>query len=212
MYDKFGRVLRIETVINRPYEFRVRRRGRRGGKVVTAWLPMGKGVANLYRYQEVQRAANLRYLEALAGVENPRSGYRALHRICEPVSRQAKRFRGLNPLRRREIELFSSVMRGEHSIHGFRNRDVAAALKWERPADPAARKRRSARVSRKLQLLRAHGLIAKIPNARRYRVTTRGATLMGAVIVLEHQDLVPKLANTADASTQKAHPKACMNE
>jgi hypothetical protein len=109
MYGKFGRVLRIETVINRPYEFRVRRRGKRGGKVVAAWLPMGKGVANLYRYQEVQRGANRRYLEALAAVENPGAGYRARHRICEPVSRQAKRFRGLNPLRSREIELFGCL-------------------------------------------------------------------------------------------------------
>ena len=67
MYDKHGCVLRVETTINRPYEFKVRRRGIRKGKSVIDWFPMAKGVANLYRYAEISRAANRRYLDALAG-------------------------------------------------------------------------------------------------------------------------------------------------
>jgi hypothetical protein len=42
MYDKFGSVLRIETVINQPAEFRVRRRVRRKDKRVTEWVPIRK--------------------------------------------------------------------------------------------------------------------------------------------------------------------------
>ena len=47
MYDKQGLVLRIETVINNPNEFRVRKRVRRQGEWVTQWCEMRKGVANL---------------------------------------------------------------------------------------------------------------------------------------------------------------------
>ena len=53
MYDKFGWVLRIETVINDPHEFRVRRLRTREGRRVMIWCPMNKGVINLYRYREV---------------------------------------------------------------------------------------------------------------------------------------------------------------
>ena len=53
MYDKFGWVLRIETVINNPREFRVRRMRTREGRREMAWCPMNKGVINLYRYREV---------------------------------------------------------------------------------------------------------------------------------------------------------------
>jgi len=43
MYDKQGSVLRIETVINHPYEFKVRRRGRRKGQEVLGWVPWPRG-------------------------------------------------------------------------------------------------------------------------------------------------------------------------
>ena len=46
MYDKHGRVLRIETVINQPREFKVRRQGVREGREVIDWFPLCKGVAN----------------------------------------------------------------------------------------------------------------------------------------------------------------------
>ena len=58
MYDKFGLVLRIETVINNPREFRVRRWRTREGRRELAWCPMNKSVINLYRYREVALAAN----------------------------------------------------------------------------------------------------------------------------------------------------------
>src|SRR5207245_7160767 len=46
MYDKQGSVLRIETTINNPRRFRVRRRATRQGKVVLGWLPLRKGIAD----------------------------------------------------------------------------------------------------------------------------------------------------------------------
>ena len=38
-----------------------------------------------------------------------------------------------------------------------------------------------------IQLLRAHGLAAKIPRTRRYRVTLAGERLMGAAIQVKEQ-------------------------
>ena len=49
MYDKFGLILRIETVINDPREFRVRRLRTRAGRPRMVWCPMNKGVINFYR-------------------------------------------------------------------------------------------------------------------------------------------------------------------
>ena len=67
MYDKFGQVLRIETVINNPREFKVRRRVQRQGRSRMAWCPMNKGVANFYHYHEVARAANAPLPQRLGG-------------------------------------------------------------------------------------------------------------------------------------------------
>ncbi len=85
MYDKHGLVLRIETVINNPTEFRVRRWGQKKGQQVLDWFPLRKGVANLWRYAEVSLQANRRYLEALAVVDGPAPEPRQLERVCEPA-------------------------------------------------------------------------------------------------------------------------------
>ena len=42
---------------------------------------MRKGVAYLFRYREVSLQANGRYLDALAGVDNPTEAKRALERV-----------------------------------------------------------------------------------------------------------------------------------
>jgi hypothetical protein len=71
MYDKSGLVLRVETVINNPEQFRVRKKVSRKGKRQTEWVAMRKGVAYLFRYREVSLQANGRYLDALAVVDDP---------------------------------------------------------------------------------------------------------------------------------------------
>jgi len=197
MYDKHGCVLRIETVINHPYEFRVRREGIRHGERVIGWYPMAKGVSNLYRYAEVCSRANRAYLGALSVVDDPAQAYRLLEEVCEPVTKNGRRRRGLNPLRKDDVALFAAALHGEHFIHGFRNREIAAQLNIRYSNDPLERKRQSARVTRLIQLLHAHRLIAKIPRSRRYRLTLRGIALMSAAVYLYKHELPHVLIHQA---------------
>ena len=189
MYDKFGCVLRIETVINDPHEFRVRRRGIRAGEVVIGWFPMAKRVSNLRRYAAISHAANARYLEALTAVDDPAHCYDRLSELCRSVQRDGRRYRALNPLSRRDSDTFTAVLRGEHLVRGFRAAEVGRVLGWPEASDERARKRRSARLNRLLRLLRAHGLIAHIPRTRRYRVTVTGFTYMSATVHLNRQPM-----------------------
>jgi hypothetical protein len=183
MYDKNGTVLRIETVINNPGEFFVHRpRLKRDGTEQVGWFPMSKGVANMYRYAQVSQAANERYLEALAVVNGLGVGQRELDQRSAPVFFQGRRRRGLHLLGRDDQALFRAVLRGEHAVRGFRNGELAERLFGPRPTDPRERRQRCGRVSRRISLLRAHGLVAKIPRSRRYRVTDRGQRFMSTAI------------------------------
>jgi hypothetical protein len=183
MYDKAGSVLRIETVINEPGEFFVHRpRLKQDGTEEVGWFPMSKGVANLYRYAQVGQQANERYLEALAVVNDLGVGQRELDQRCAPVFFQGRRRRGLQVLGRDDQALFQAVMRGEHAIRGFRNGELSERLFGPKPRDPRERRQRCGRVSRRISLLRAHGLVAKIPRSRRYRVTTSGQRFMSTAI------------------------------
>jgi len=181
MYDKFGVILRVETVINQPREFRVRRRCVRQGVEKMAWCPMNKGVANFYRYREVARASNGRYLDALAVVDAPSTTIRQLDRLGQPVAVGGRKGRGLNLLHVEEQKLFLAVLCGDNRINGFRNADVLKSL-YGPTRDGAERRRQTQRVSRQLAWLRAHGLIRKVPRAHRYHVTQKGNAVMGAAV------------------------------
>jgi hypothetical protein len=197
MYDKFGQVLRIEVVINQPRAFRIRRWGTRQGQRVLAWLPLNKSVVLLDRYAELSQAAARRYLDALAIVHDPQPTRRLLDRVCDRVPYRGRTCRPLNPLSARDQQLFRAVLRGEHALRGFAAKDVARELGVRRSDDPKVRRRHSARISRLLQLLHAHGLIAKIPNTRRYRATDKGFALMSMAIYLRHDAFPDALKKVA---------------
>lgn len=193
MYNKQGSVLRIETTINRPGEFKVRRRGRRQGRPVMDWFPMAKGVANLYRYAEIGRAVNARYLNALAVVEDPTPAHQQMHALAQTRRHQDRTFRGFNPAAREDVGLLAAVMRGEYFLHGFANRDVRAQL-FPPATDSPESRRQAARVSRLLKRLHVHGLIGKIQHTRRWRVTRKGHFLMTTILVL-HDERYPATLN-----------------
>jgi hypothetical protein len=181
MYDKHSQILRVETVINQPREFKVRRRSTFQGRTRTRWTPMPKNVAFLDRLERISRSANGRYLDALAGVEDPRAARRALDRMAQTARSGNRRHRGFNPADPDDAKLFAAVLRGEHTIAGFRNRHVREAL-FGTTDDPTTRRRHSARVTRLFNRLHAHGYIAKIPRTHRWRVTDLGRAAMSATI------------------------------
>jgi hypothetical protein len=135
---------------------------------------MRKGVAYLFRYQEVSRQANYRYLEALAIVEDPISAIQQLDDITtRKETKSGRGVRAFNPLCREDMQLFKAMMAGEHHIRGLSNADIRTTLEDSPHLRDLAHapKKQSAKVSRILSRFHAHKLIAKIPRTRRWRVT-----------------------------------------
>jgi hypothetical protein len=187
MYDKDGSVLRVEMVINNPEEFKVRKKVTRKNKRVMEWVSMRKGVAYLFRYREVSRQANYRYLDALAVVDDPTPAIQHLDDITTRKKTSSGRgVRAFNPLSQNDIQLFKAMMAGEHHIRGLSNADIRTCLEGsshlrDLVSNP---KKQSAKVSRILSRFHAHKLIAKIPRTRRWRVTDRGKQIMAASLCL----------------------------
>ena len=142
-------------------------------------------MAWLWRYADVSRGANGRYLEALAVVDDDSAARRLLDRVTKPARLHGQRKRALQPLSPSDQQL----LRGEHRLRGFRNQDLARQLNLQATTDGAERRRRCARVTRLIQVLRAHGLVAKIQHTRRYRVTAQGERLMSAAIKVKELEL-----------------------
>jgi hypothetical protein len=182
MYDKGGRLLRIETTINNPRRFKAYRRATRKGRRVMAWLPLRKGIADFWRRTELCRAANARYLDALAVVGDPEPAAHVLDAVATPVRQGTGRVRALRPIAPADSAVFQAVLAGPALPHGFRNADLRACLNPAVPPTSAEGRRLAAPTTRLLRLLRAHGLIQKVPSTRLYRVTPWGHKVMATAL------------------------------
>jgi len=178
MYDKQGSVLRIETTINNPRRFKVRRRTQTNGKSIMRWLPMRKGIADLIRRVELSASANGRYLDALAVVGEQTPSHRLLDSVSRGLVKDGRSYRPLQPISPTDSRVFELLLKGEYFIQGIRNRDLRIELHPGADIDPTTKRRAAARISRLLSLLRAHRLIYKVPKTNYYRITKKGHEVM----------------------------------
>jgi hypothetical protein len=193
MYDK-GSVLRIETTINNPSEFRVLRvLEQKDGTRQRRWCPMRKGVVNFWRYAQVAHQANARFLAALAQVPPKGAAIQELDSLSRARVVDGKRYARFQPLSAADTRLFAAALAGEHALNGFRNKQLQAHLYAAPATTPEESRRRSARVSRLIAKLRGHGLIAKVKDCRLYRVTQRGLRLMAAALRCRNIDFPDEL-------------------
>ena len=196
MYDKEARLLRVETTIADPTPFKVFRPPSYDPQGRRAWRPMHKGIADLHRRAEVSQAANGRYLEALAQVDDDTTLAEIYDQVAQPVTWKARRVRAFDIGKPQDVELLRVLSRGEFATNGFRNRDLRPRLYDDAQAPKATQRRNAARVTRQLRLLRAHGLIQKVPKTHLYRPTQRGQLLAAAVLAARASSL-KKLVGSA---------------
>ena len=181
MYDKQGSVLRVETTINDAHDLSVYRASESDPKGPKKWQRLRKGVVDLPRRAEISQATNSRYLTALSQADAATPLGKLADAVRDPVLREGRRFRGLNPLSGTDAQLAEILLRGEFALKGFRNRDVRELL-CPATISKTEQRRQSARVSRLLRLFREHGLIRKLKGTLRYQLTATGRRTLPAFI------------------------------
>lgn len=181
-YSELGAVLRPEVTLNAPGQFRVFRHKTGQNEGPMQWRPLRAGIADLHRRAEVSQKALDRYCTALARVDDTTTLRELTASIEKRVRWNGHWVRALHPFESSDLALLEAINRGEFTINGLRNRDLQALLFSATPATPAEARRRSAAISRKLRLLRAHGIIHKLPHTHRYQVTDQGRLILNAVL------------------------------
>jgi hypothetical protein len=195
-YDKQGSVLRVETTLVHPEAFKTYRRPEGRPKDSKRWLPLRRGVADFKRRAEISHRSNQRYLQALAATAGTTPLCQWVHKTCQPVCHQGRRYRALNPWSPQDGSLLELVSRGEFVLNGFRNRDLCRAYFNHPTNNPREKKRRIGWMGRRLRLLRAHRLIQKVSGTHRYVITQKGRTTITALLAARKAD-VQLLTKTA---------------
>jgi hypothetical protein len=182
MYDKAGSVLRVETTIGKTTDFKVLRPPHDNPNGDLDWRPLRKGVADLHRRAQLSQRSNDAYLDALAAVDETTPCSKLFDAVSHPAIENGRRMRALRLGDCHDIALLQAICRGEFAASGFRNRDIRLRLY---PASLHAPQREArqlaAKTGRQLRLLRAHGVIRRIPKTHRYRLTERGELLTAAL-------------------------------
>lgn len=172
MYNKQGSVLRVETTINDPGAFTVMRT-MPGSAGRPKPVPMRKSVADLKRRARASQQVNERYLEhqAAASMDRPLSD------ITMPLARRTRwhgdSMRGLD-LTGKDRVLIDFLCEPEWVVNGLRNADLRTRLRDAGLARGKSDRQVAAMATRQLRLMRAHGLIRKMPRSQRYQVTPAG--------------------------------------
>ena len=184
MYDKFGIVLRVETVANDVSFFKHHRRvEHRDGTWEMKTAPLKKSIYSFPMLVDLMKASNRRYIEFISAIDDPTGGIKDLNKISRSVKEDDRSYRGFNLFDGDDLELFSAIIRGEFNISGFSNKSLRKVIKGKK----------GHQVSRLLKRLRKHGLIKKIGNTYKYYLTALGRRVTATALKLREMYIIPSL-------------------
>jgi hypothetical protein len=185
MYDKFARVLRLETTTNDVSFFKHHRKvEHQDGHSTRELAPLKKTIYSLIDLREILLGCNRRYLEFLSAMDDTSGGERDLARLTEPKRESERTIKGLNFFARTEQALLRALQRPEFNIRGLRRAEV-------KPFVPGLS---DSALSRQLHRLRALGLIKRVTHSYRYYLTRLGRAAIAAACSLTQFHIIPALA------------------
>lgn len=186
VYDKFSRVLRVETTVNDVSFFKHHRKVEHRGAPDTRELaPLKKSIYSLLDLREILAGCNQRYLAFLSSLDDTSAGERDLQRLSQPRVGSAPSVKGLNFFSAIDHALLKTMQRGEFNIRGWRRADLAKHL----DLTPSA-------MSRQLKRLRVLGLIKSVTHTYRYYLTRLGRAAIAAACSLTRFNIVPAMASS----------------
>jgi hypothetical protein len=174
-YHKEGRALRTETTINDPHDFGI-----------------GKRLSHLLALRRLGFQANRRLLDVQRISQDCATGEEAFQRVNGPVEVDGQRASALRFADPVVQALFSALVVFRLLLRGFSNRDLrnhCAPLLGIAPDDMTP-----GQMTYHLRRLRLHGLIERIPETHRYRITREGARTALFCTRTYHRILRPGLA------------------
>ena len=187
MYDKFGRVLRLETTTNDVSFFKHHRKVEHlDGHSTRELAPLKKTIYSLIDLREILLGCNRRYLEFLSAMDDTSGGERDLLRLSQPQHDADRTIKGLNFFAPTEQKLLRALQRPEFNIHGMRRADLKGLLAQYS----------NSRLSRELRRLRLLGLIKRVACSYRYYLTRLGRAAIAAACSLTQFQIIPALAGT----------------
>lgn len=188
MYDRGGRILRIEGTSNDITFFRHHRKvEHKDGSIEHKVAPLKKSIYSLTDLDGLMAAACRRYLEFIGTLEDHTAQRHDLDHISRSARDERDRsWRGFNFFLTEDLTVLLALLRGEFVLNGLSGRRLRRLLTGKTPAQ----------IGRILKRLRLHGLIRRVGRTYRYYLTTLGRRALVAARKLTEHLIIPALTPT----------------
>lgn len=184
MYDKFSKILRIETTTNDVSFFKhYREVEHRDGSKSMQYTNLKKNIYSLTLLASLFKASNKRYLEFISAFDNKEAGRKRLDKVTRPKQENNRNYKGFNLFCQQDLSLLLTALRGEFNISGFRNKDVRMRLP----------KFNTSKISRLIKRLKVFGFIKRAGKTYKYYLTKFGKELVITAQKLKETVLIPAL-------------------
>jgi predicted transcriptional regulator len=181
MYDKFSKILRIETTSNDISFFKhFREVVHRDGTTSHEMAPLKKNIYSLSFLTDNLKASNKRYLEFISAFDNKEIGRKRLENVTSSKSENNRNYKGFNFFDTFDLVVLLAILRGEFNINGFRNKNLQKLLGFN-----------GGKISRLIKRLRVHGLIKKATDSYKYYLTKIGKETIVMAQKIKELVLVP---------------------
>lgn len=185
IYDKFGKVLRIEvTAVDVSKLNAFRDVFKRNGEIVSKSAPVKKNIYSLFVLIPVFKNIINRYLEFISSFDDPSDGIKKLEDITANKQINNKTVKGFNFFDKIDEKILLAIADGKFIINGLR----AKNLRSEFP------ELQSWKISNILKRLKSLGLIKKIAKSYKYYLTALGKSVITAGLFLKNQVITPCLS------------------
>ena len=184
MYDKFSKILRIETTTNDVSFFKYYREvEHRNGNKSMQYAHLKKNIYSLTLLALLFKASNKRYLEFISAFDNKEAGRKRLDKVTKSKQENNRTYKGFNLFCDADLSLLLTILRGEYNIFGFRNKDIRIRL-------PGFN---TGKISRLIKRLKVFGLIKKAGKTYKYYLTRLGKELIITAEKLKETVLIPAM-------------------
>jgi len=185
VYDKFGKILRIEVTTTNVSQINLFRDVfKRNGEIEQKVAPAKKNIYSLFHLPDAFKSIIGRYMDFISSFDDPTSGVKILDDVTNKKNIDGKNVKGLNFFDKVDEKIILAVADGKFNIKNFRATDLR--IKFPEFA--------AWKISAILKRLRNLKLIRKVKKSYRYIVTELGKKVFATGLFLKNQIIIPALA------------------
>lgn len=164
MYDKFNKILRIETTANDISFFK---------HFLDVYTVMGQHRIKKHRWKRTSTVWDFSwtiskrpmrvYLEFIPAFNDNHVAHKRLEKVTLSKVVNSWNYKGFNFFSKEGLKILFTILRGEFNINGFRNKNLQKILNFT-----------SGKISRIIKRLRVNGIIKKAAYTYKYYLTSLG--------------------------------------